>query len=619
MTSNINHDSLTNNFSEQRQFLHKNPHEQFAASQLNVTQPANMVFSQLNSLLQNGLSVGTQQENQQTMRSPTLQSFPNLPGQSFPNLPGQSFPNLSGQSFPNLSGQSFPGDFLRNPESFQQSNNMGMLQGNNMGMNQGMLQGNNMGMNQGMLQGNNMGMNQGMGQLPTPIQSNNMGMLQGNNMGMLQSNNMGMGQDEQRFDSFIGTHTLSSNGGQGNVQPVRFGGELKAGKLPKLIAIAEAPNNGNIHLYEITKASILMVTNPQNMIINLQGLIRTDKSYDTPHGPKTGYIFYKNRPEHLNMIDQLFPGSDWKEQLVEAIPPPQEKKDPVLIWNDFLNYGNINHSTYLYEYSDKSLALFTTVELGDQLPKCKLQCPHLGKSEMGYSVWKNKVEHINFLKNVLKIPVDFESKYVKSVPKTTKVDKVEKEPIRIFYHPFEYNGVSYEIEVYEYTELSVAVFTTPMFPISGLTVTENLTHPTQGRRTGMIISKQNDAHMTILKNYINKHDLETLYVMEPKKSSRGDIMNSFGPVTSSNTSEENEQGKPRSYEDIPFDTLVRLLRVNLLKESDEACVKDLIGNEIMIIGEKTQVEDKLELYIDAKIKVELTIENKKLVIINLEE
>lgn len=521
MSNGINMPPQTSNFVDQRQFLHQNPHEQFAASQLNLSQPANMVFSQLNSLMQNGLGQN---------------SFQGIPA-SLP-VQGQQLQQLQQlQQVKTSPVQSFPGDFPK--------------------------------------------------QQAFPAQN-----------GIIEN----MGNIDQRFDSF----SRGSNGSvQTNIQPVKFGVEMKPSGLPKLIALAEAPNNGNIHLYEISKASILMVTNPPNMRINLQGLVRTDKSYDTPHGPKTGYIFYKNRPEHLNMIDQLFPGSNWREQLVEGIPPPLEKKDPTLLWSGYLNYGGIEHSTYLYEYSEKSLALFTTVDLKDQLPKCKLQCPHVGGTEYGYSVWKGKSEHIQFLKNSIRIPIDFESKYTKSQPKATKV---ERDPICIFNHPFDWNGTHYEIEVYEYSELSVAVFTTPIFSISGLTVTEGLVHPTQGRRQGMLISKSNDANMSILKNYIQKHDLETLFVMEPQKSTRGDILNSFPSV-------QTEQTNPRSYDDIPLDTLVRILRTNLDKQSDEPVVRDLIGNETMIYGNCEKVSEKLELYTDAEVKLKFSAGDKVLIII----
>ena len=475
--------------------------------------------------------------------------------------------------------------------------------------------------------------------LPPPTQQSNL--MLPNTMGQFTSQPNVMGQSSNTMPiqfaqqgnplSQLGqpqSHTSLANSGIGQsqfydprtamgapqtVQAVQFGADVSKGALPKLIAMAEAPG-GNINLYEATKLVILMVTNPANMVISLPGIRRSDKTYDTPHGPKSGYVFYKNQADHIKLLDQLFPGSGWQDQLVEKAPEPTEKKTPELLWSGNINYSGRICTFYLYEYSDKSLAVFTPIDLSQVLVPFKLICPHGGgTSQPGYNAYKNKADHIKFIKSLIPT-VDFEAMYKKSAPKVAGPSgpsgpsggKVVRDPIRIFYHDFIWNGSNFSIEVVEYSESSIAVFNTPMFEIPGLQRTSNLKHPQQGPRDGMIIAKGNKSQLDILKNYIGKPDLESLFVMEPETSStRGSMFgNSTLPSGSNDVASMVSDMRPRTYEDIPVDTLIRILRTKLEK-MDVLEVKELIGGDVMLSGTEEQVNAQKELYIDAEISIEV--------------
>uniref|UniRef100_A0A6C0BDA9 Uncharacterized protein n=1 Tax=viral metagenome TaxID=1070528 RepID=A0A6C0BDA9_9ZZZZ len=405
---------------------------------------------------------------------------------------------------------------------------------------------------------------------------------------------------------------------QQSVQPVQFGVDIKSSGIPKLIALAEAPG-GNIQLYEVTKLVILMVTNPSNMVINIPSIRRNDKSYDTPQGPKSGYVFYKNQADHISTLDQLFPGSDWRTQLIEPLPDVAKEKKPDLLWSGNLNYGGRNCSFYLYEYSDKSLTVFSPIDFSQSLkPWSGLKCPHVDSGKQnGYLAYKNSQDHMNYLKGLLP-GVDFEALYKQSQPKVGGAPvSIKRDPIQIFEHEFMYNGSNFKIEIFEYSDVSIAVFTTPLFDFCDFRRTNNILHPNQGPREGVIIAKNNKADFDKLKGFIGKQDLESLFVMEPEKSDRGSMFGTKSSVLSGGNSISSStitEMKPRSYEDIPIDTLVRILRskINNLSALE---TKTLVGDEVMISGLSDEVDKQKELYTDATISIEIRVGDRSISII----
>ena len=245
---------------------------------------------------------------------------------------------------------------------------------------------------------------QGQGQFLPPSQTFQTNQLPSNPLSQLGSINQTSQNVQSQFYDPRSTMSTSQN-----VQAVQFGANITKSEIPKLIAIAEAPS-GNINLYEVAELTILMVTNPPNMVINISSIKKSDKTYDTPHGPKSGYLFYKNNTEHIKLLDQLFPGSGWQEQLSKKLPEPTEKKTPELLWSGNINYSGRICTFYLYEYSDKTLAIFTPIDLSQSLSAFgKLVCPHVGGiNSPGYMAFKSKPDHIKYLKTLIP-SIDFET------------------------------------------------------------------------------------------------------------------------------------------------------------------------------------------------------------------
>ena len=150
-----------------------------------------------------------------------------------------------------------------------------------------------------------------------------------------------------------------------------------------------------------------------------------------------------------------------------------------------------------------------------------------------------------------------------------------------------------------------------MFDIAGLQRSNYLKHPQQGSREGFSIGKANKAQLDILKNYIGKSDLESLFVMEPEKSARSSM---FGNTGSSEISSTISNVKPRTYEDIPIETLVSILR-SKLEKIETLDIKQLIGGDIMLLGTEEQVNNQKELYTEGSITIEVIANGKCITII----
>jgi hypothetical protein len=386
-----------------------------------------------------------------------------------------------------------------------------------------------------------------------------------------------------------------------------FTGSIVKVEYPKVIAYSEL-ESGKIFLYDISKLNILLVL-PIGIDINIEGKKKTDKLHDTPHGQRSGYLFYKNVQRDVDSLKILFQDS-WIKHLVEPLPQIAEMKDPFSLFDGFINHNGLQTSVSLYEYSDKSLAIFTPIPLYDNLKFCKnLVCAKSPSGKLdGFLVFKNDRKHIAFLKNL--IPgLDFESAYKKSIPPSSSSSSVsvkqKREPLMIFSKNLIESDLEYLLEVYEYSEDSLALFTTPFQLNSDFMKSDNLTHPTQNSRPGYIIAKKNSRSIEILKTKYNISNLEDLYSMKSSAST----------IATQGAMQGQSLNPIRSFEDIPFETLIRLIKNNLTNSSGIVS-KELIGGNILFYGDEELVKERSNENDEMEISIEIKLPGKLLVLLS---
>lgn len=404
-----------------------------------------------------------------------------------------------------------------------------------------------------------------------------------------------------------------------------FGGTLVAAALPKVLTIRDS-GNGNVVLYEITKATILL-TLPQGMELpSSVGIPKGDKPLPTPHGNKTGYVFYKNRSDHISKLNDLLNGPDWQKELSEPLPPPVVAKEPVLLVKRVINFEGRSFEVSLWEYSDKCLTVFCPVDISkgnDKLlkPWRSLTCPDSpsGKAD-GYMCFKNNSIMINFMKQVFP-DVPFESMYTKSpAVMATKISQ-QREPQIIESKQFMSGDVTFVLDLVEYSESSIVLFPTPMFALQGMQQNDSVKHPTQGVRPGFVIPKANTQVIDTLKSFFGfSSNLESLYVMTEEVSRGVAIIPPAGllpPGPGQNVSSISNglaDMSMKSLDDIPIETLVRILRTKLTNVK-ELTSKNLIGEKLMFYGEETEISSKIEENDHLSIAIEIKCGTKSLVVL----
>lgn len=401
-----------------------------------------------------------------------------------------------------------------------------------------------------------------------------------------------------------------SNMNEVNTPTANFSGQLVASSLPKLLIFSQT-DKGNVCLYEVTELIILLVV-PSGMELNIPDVKKSDKLYKTPHGDKSGYVFYKNNSKHVETIDNLFNDRNWRNELSKPLPDPVAPKDPYLLCERYILFKGNNIQFGLFEYSEKSLAFFVSQDItegNERLGKFWRGLAHPSGKKDGYLVYKNNVQMINFLKSIIP-DVPFETMYTKSQALTNinKIDK-QRDPQFLDTKQFMHDNITFFVDFFEYSEVSIAIFPTPMIAIPGLQLSTNLINPKVGKSDGYIVAKSNKPVMDMLKNFFRFDNIESLYTMvqETPRSSQ---------VITQNSQINAPSNVINSFDDIPIDTLVRILSTKL-SSSSEFTSKELLGNKILIYGNNDKVNENLEIYSEAHIEFTCNIDNKILHVLRL--
>ena len=417
------------------------------------------------------------------------------------------------------------------------------------------------------------------------------------------------------MDSFMSIPQFSTMNAPQIPQSNNFNGQLVTAALPKILAFSQTPQ-GNVCLYEVTELVILLSV-PTGMELTIQDVRKSDKPYKTPHGEKTGYVFYKNQTKHMETLDSLFNGADWRKELSAPLPAPIVPKDPFLLCDRNILHNGIQMRFLLFEYSDKSLSFFTPVDItgGDEKlgkPWRSLTCPGVpGGKANGYLAYKNNTVMMNFIKSLVP-DLQFETMYTKSPPLTATVIKKQIDPQLLETKQFMHNDVVFVVDFYEYSSVSIALFPSPMFPINGLQVSSNLNHPVRGPSNGYIVAKANLPMINVLKTFFKFDNLESLYTMtdEPERSLPAPA------ATQQNQPSSLSNLGIKSFDDLPIETLIRVLS-NKLKETNEIVVRELFGDKILIYGNSNEVEEKVENYSGGTLSFNCTVGDKTLITIDL--
>lgn len=383
--------------------------------------------------------------------------------------------------------------------------------------------------------------------------------------------------------------------------------------LPKILTVSSHPQ-GNIVLHEVTKLVILL-TVPHGVNLDTKLVQKGNKAYKTTIGEQTGYVFYKNTKAHMDELDKLFGDDSWKANLSEPLPEPTVAKEPVLLIRQQILHNGIAMNASLYEYSDKSLALFCAGDPSngdDKLlkPFRSLACPESpsGKAN-GYLVFKNNAKMINFVKSIF-MNTTFESLYTKSPAIQTPTVAAKLEPIFLGERTFQDNGMILKVEFFEYSPLAIALFPEPMFKIGDLTVTNNLKYGT-GVKDGYIIAKANTSSMLSVKTHLQFPNIEELFTLttasENLKDNTAVMTNSLSDMTVKN------------YSDIPLETLVRLINVKMQGIS-QVKVNDLINDRTIIVGPNDAVVEKFDsLYSDCETLTHIQSGDNTLILLKRDE
>lgn len=317
---------------------------------------------------------------------------------------------------------------------------------------------------------------------------------------------------------------------------------------------------------------------------------------------KRGYIFYKQTEKHMNCLDSFLGGSDWRKDINIPII---EKKDPILL--SLFKYNGFDIE--LYEYSDKTLALFAFNDAGEisnfnfdghlnSFPRLYYKRKNNMVSGAGYMAMKSRSSDINYVRTIC--PCDFGSMFTKSTPMKTEPIKDYKKPELLEKKEISYekNGKEKTITVYLYRYSEKLVFI----------------HEKKGKAIpfaeeynfkeyeGEIDDEKIDGYKASIfkdqtKDFISTYFPFSMTIYEPACASAP-------PKSSSSSSEAKEEKK----KEMSIEEMILSLCAKLSEVTEP--VTETIGNRTIIYGPEEETDKIAEEVEGKKVEFEGSIRKK---------
>jgi hypothetical protein len=368
-------------------------------------------------------------------------------------------------------------------------------------------------------------------------------------------------------------------------------------------------------LYEIRPKTLLLYSSlPLDIPYKTMG----NEQFNTPDGIVSGFLFYKTNENDCKLLDQYFT-TIWRNNLSISIEEiaEQDKKEPILLWTGNVTVNNQLCSVYVYEYTEKSITLFSDkidfTSLGD-VKKNKFVCPHTlnqdGK-EIGFVLWKNS-KSLSSIINL--IGYDFTKDYKKSVVvnkvsinQPSQSTEYNKEILKTF--NLTISNTNTTIDIVDYSEKSLAIFLTPFVQLNIFNNPINLKHPNGNKCIAYCIYKYNENDLTNLDKLFGFNVKSLLPDKEDKPYEKPD----FGDTKELNAISNNVLN-PTSIIDqlkeLPLDTFIKLVLIKFNNEcTDEIKSLDTLGCKTIYYGRKDQIDSYIDFIEKDKVLMEININN----------
>lgn len=386
--------------------------------------------------------------------------------------------------------------------------------------------------------------------------------------------------------------------------------------------------DANIFLYDVADLTILLSI-PQSMNISFQTKENIKHSgtrkFNTIHGERDGFLFYKNNQTHLDKIDQMFPGSNWRSQLSSPLPAVKSPSEPVLMMRATVYHNGENVPASLYEYNEKQLVVFSARDLaGDKNILSwwsRYVCPEAtsGYSD-GYGAWKNNPRAINFLKQIFKFP-ELETKYVKSQPvMSSPPSQSTSHNHFIIDKQVMFGPTSHQLDVVEISPLAVTIFFDPPIGIQGFEQQwkQDLKHPVKGKFPGFLIPKSRTDMLSWIQSNFGLDDFESKYLMNREENERETgIPKTPQQLTEQSTAQSTASALSNmtlnNMSDIPIATLLRLLTEKI--NQTNFYNKSTIDGKVIIFGKKEEVVETASNLDEMSTELEVHFGDKQLVML----
>lgn len=252
----------------------------------------------------------------------------------------------------------------------------------------------------------------------------------------------------------------------------------------------------NVNLIDIDSKRILLIFDGelQLSVTDNTGTILLQKSkekFETPYGEKNGYIFWKGTKKYIDCLDSLFQDV-WRKELKVPLPEIVERNP------GFLSGGTYNNVPFeIYEYSEKSIAVFTDFKLPIGMYNGRLKHPDKG-STAGYIFGKqaNKIKEVEAL-----LDSSIGDKFLLSAPLVSRASVAAiSQPILLKTSSLILSDVQYTVEQWRYSEASYALTFTPEINIENDFIKYNPNLNFSGaKRGGYIFSKSHKQSTDYMK------------------------------------------------------------------------------------------------------------------------